>query len=143
MYGYLPTQRRLHRYNVHISNLCPTCRTHIKTDQHFLICGGTDPWEDILFQPIESLCKQYGTMILHNHFCNNTRSFLRGIPTNPALLQTDIGWETIFYGLLSSEWIELHQHTASHHGGTLEFATNLISVILQAVASRWRTDSPS
>ena len=78
-------------------------------------------------------------MILHNHFCDNTRSFLRGIPTNPALLQTDIGWETIFYGLLSSEWIELHQHTASHHGGTLEFATNLISVILQAVASRWRT----
>ena len=138
MYGYLPTQRRLHRYNPHISNLCPLCRTQIETDHHFLICGGSDTWEDTLFVPIETLCRKYKQRIFCSHFLDNTRSFIRGLPTNPALKQSSLGWTTIFYGLLHTEWETIHQQTSSIDDSLLDFLTQLVSIILKAIVDRWK-----
>ena len=107
-------------------------------DHHFLICGGSDAWEESLFKPIASLCKTVGNPILHSHFANNTRLFLRSLPTNPDLQQTSLGWESIFCGLLSTEWEIIHQQRSIQTNTCTNLITKLITILLQAIVARWK-----
>ena len=133
MFGYLPTQRRLARYNQSHSSLCPTCQRETETDLHFLTCGGSTSWKESLFDPLERLCQTSHT---HQHFdttfFTSIRMFLDGrIP--PSSVQSDLGWKAAFSGLLAIEWT-----TTSNTQNGSHFLTKLIKLLLSAVTHRWK-----
>ena len=69
---------------------------------------------------------------------DNAHLFIRGLPTNPALQQLSLGWSTIFYGLLSTEWETIHKQTSSIDNSFLDLSTQIVSIILKAIVARWQ-----
>ena len=137
MFGYLPTQRRLVRYRQAHSPLCPLCNNFDETDIHFLTCGGSASWNDILLSPLELLChKQQACNALTNQLISNTKRFLDNQPTDLAI-QSSIGWSAIFTGLFDQQWITLQQ-TNSPSQTSSQLITKLIKLFLSAVATRWK-----
>ena len=147
VFGFLPTQRRLHRYSECPSPLCPKCKTTPETDYHFLTCGGADSWSEYLFQPLEALQRQHNiTHWVYHTIYNNLRRFLNQTP--PQCLnnwiadayehQTNIGWNACFYGALSPAWSQSqHRAQPTRHAGD-RICTKIVSLLFKAVIRRWQ-----
>ena len=135
IFGFLPTQRRLARYQIRPSPACPICKQHAETDIHFLICGGSQSWKESLFSPIEHICWKYN---LHHSqeriLTSSLSSFLNG-HTPSTSIQTQLGWFATFYGIFSHAWVySIHDDPST--GSTV--LTSIIKTILAAVSTRWK-----
>ena len=146
LYGFLPTQLRLHRYNCHISPKCPMCNSHDETDLHFLECRGTAGWEQYLFDPLERTCRKYhATHWVEHSLRRNIKQLInKHAPTciNPWIQpafenQQLIGWQNIFYGLLSTTWITRQNHGCQHGPNGSKLITEIIKTIFAAILLRW------
>ena len=146
IYGFLPTQRRLHRNGLSTSPRCPVCQTHIETDHHFLTCGTAASWADSLLIPMQKLFHKYNTgHWVANALYNNITRYLNKEtpdPTNawiaPAVqAQSDIGWQTIFYGMISTKWLDYQNRCQPHNPNANHFLSKLIKLILTATINRW------
>ena len=146
IFGFLPTQRRLHRYSECPSPLCPKCKTTTETDYHFLTCGGAGSWTETLFQPLEALARRHNlTPWVHHTISINLKNFLNQMnphcPTAWILTaynqQSTIGWEACFYGITSTEWAKSHDRAqpTCHSGNRI--CTKIISLIFHAIIKRW------
>ena len=136
IFGYLPTQTRLSRYNYSSSNLCPICKQSDETDSHFLICGGSTSWQETLFEPLKLMChKQHAPSTFESHLLTQLKAFLDGTTPDDSV-QSTLGWTAIFYGLFAQQWITIiNQHHQLTNGSSL--ITKTIKIILSSVAARW------
>ena len=133
IFGYLPTQRRLAKYNNCQSATCPQCQQQDETDLHFLICGGSESWQDCLIQPIQRICHQHKPHpVFESLLVTQVQRFLNGEP-NETTPQSELGWQAAFAGFLSQDWIPLTRNT---QGSTT--LTKIIKIILSAIAVRWK-----
>ena len=146
IYGFLPTQRRLHRMGAGNSPLCPRCQQQVETDHHFLICGGPTSWTTDLLSPMELLFHKHHTAKwLESAVRGNIHRFLNSQPpitvhpqNQPAMnSQTTIGWGSIFYGIFSNSWIISHDRHSQQTSRGLTIVSKLIKIIFQAVINRW------
>ena len=145
LYGFLPTQRRLHRTNTSTNSLCPICNHSEETDLHFLLCQGAESWEESLFQPLSTILRKHpATHWVDNALLINLRRFLnQQHPRSPSEWiqpavnsQSILGWELSFRGLFSKSWIH-KQNQAAHHGSRL--LVKIITCILHSIVTRWHT----
>ena len=136
IFGFLPTHQRLARYKLRPSPACPICQQHDETDIHFLVCGGSQSWNESLFSPIEQLCWKY---TLHHSqertLISSLRSFLNGLSPSTSI-QTQLGWFATFYGIFSRAWVH-SIHSDPDIGSTI--LTSIIKTILSAITIRWKT----
>ena len=137
MYGYLPTQRRLARYKISPSDLCPICNRCVETDLHFLTCGGSPSWNESLFNRLEHLCHKHNVHTsFHHKLVSDLRQYLDS-NTPPASLQSDIGWYATFSGLFAQHWIQW-ANTLHHTSNGSFLITQIINIILLAFSDRWK-----
>lgn len=145
MYGFIPTQRRLHRQGTCPSPMCPVCKTHVETDEHFISCGGTTPWETSFFQPMALLHRKHD--VTHWVETGLVRNFKRYIQNqspvqmdpwiNEAIhSQTEIGWDGCFSGLYSKQWIDKHNQATKSQTGSA-FLSKQIQLTMTAIIDRW------
>ena len=146
IYGFLPTQKRLHRYGACPSPLCPQCKHQIETDVHFLNCGGSNTWNEDLFEPLELLFhKLRATHWIQQTLTTNLRHYLDcGTPVSPNQwiqpavdTQTQIGWHLPFYGLLSKKWIEYQNRSCPNHKNGSKLIAAINKLIFTALIRRW------
>ena len=135
MFGYLPTQRRLARYKLTSSPLCPICNQHNETDEHFLTCGGSASWQTHLFSPFEHLSHiQNLPTTLQLHVTAHLTNYLDHHQPSDSP-QSDLGWFAAFTGLFSITWIELFNQYVPNGSALL---AKLIKIVLLAVTDRWK-----
>ena len=146
LYGFLPTQRRLHRYGDCPSPTCPKCLQSNETDHHFLICGGVNDWSKTLFDPLEKLCRKLQathwveTTITLNliHCICHSAPVASNTWIEPAFLsQSRIGWANAFYGIFSTDWITFQNKGPIQNGSKL--ITRIIHTVFTAIIERWNT----
>ena len=138
LFGYLPTQRRLHRYKLSPSDLCPICQLHPETDTHFLTCGGSVSWQIQLFDPLEQffhksqIPQTFGTALVQQ-----MHRYLNRQP--PGLtVQSTIGTKAMFNGLFHQDWIALYNRQSTYPLGHV-IISKIIRIILSAIVQRWRS----
>ena len=146
VFGFLPTQRRLHRYSDCSSPLCPKCRLSPETDHHFLTCGGATSWSEHLFQPLERLHRrQQITPWVFQTITSNLKNYINQTPPScpnqwiaPAYdSQTTIGWSSCFYGLFSPTWARQHNLSKPTRPNGASVLTQIVTIIFQALVHRW------
>ena len=146
IYGFLPTQKRLHRYGTCPSPLCPHCKQQTETNVHFLNCGGSNTWNDDLFEPLELLFhKLKATHWVQQTLTTNLRHYLdRGTPVSfnrwiqPAVdTQTQLGWHLPFYGQLSTKWIDYQNSSCPTNKNGSKLITNINKLLFTALIRRW------
>ena len=145
IYGFLPTQRRLHRAGVCPSPLCPTCRQHTETDVHFLTCGGAISWKEYLLDPLDKLfTQQKAGQWIESGLRNNIKNFMNQqapSTTHPWIQpavdsQTELGWQSLFSGILSNSWVSYqNQCHPSKNGSSL--ICKMIKLIFKSIIQRW------
>ena len=146
VFGFLPTQRRLHRYSDCSSPLCPKCRLSPETDHHFLTCGGATSWSEHLFQPLKRLHRrQQITPWVFQTITSNLKNYINQTPPScpnqwiaPAYdSQTTIGWSSCFYGLFSPTWARQHNLSKPTRPNGASVLTQIVTIIFQALVHRW------
>lgn len=145
MYGFLPTQKRLHRYGNSPDDLCPVCHGHVETDLHFIHCGCAESWTKSLFEPLRHICnKLKATHWVETSIHQNLTQYLNTqdpIYPDPwirmaTLSQTEIGWKNCFYGFYSKQWIANQNAANPNHSGS-RLLVKIIRVTMEAVVTRW------
>ena len=146
IYGFLPTQKRLHRYKACTSPTCPMCESQVETDHHFLLCGGVTSWSDNLFSPLERTCRKHDA----THWVENTitTNLIKHIENRAPIAhnqwiqaafesQTQIGWNNTMYGIFSTAWITHQNDSRPHHPNGSTLLTAIIKTIFSAIIARW------
>ena len=146
IYGFLPTQLRLHRYKSATSPTCPLCQSHPETDNHFLTCGGADSWQDTLFLPLEKICRKHHAThwVEHTITTNLIHTLQRTTPRtqNPWIqpafdTQQQLGWSNALYGIFGKAWIRKQNESRPHNPNGSTFITAVIKTIFVAIVGRW------
>lgn len=143
LYGFLPTQRRLHRNGTSPDDLCPRCSQVPETDAHFLQCQGALSWSQYLFHPLEALCLKMKVTHWFEHAI--TLNLIRYLDNRPPLYphptvttcvtnQHHIGWVNCFFGLFSNQWISAQNRV---HDNGFKCLKSIIHLLLNAVLQRW------
>ena len=144
LYGFLPTQRRLHRYGDCPSPTCPKCQQSNETDHHFLTCGGVNDWSATLFDPLEQLCRKLQashwvettiTLNLIHCICNSPPTATNAWIEPAFSSQSRIGWINAFYGIFSTDWITFQNKGPVQNGSKL--VTRIIHLIFTAIIECW------
>ena len=140
LFGYLPTQRRLARYQLSNSDRCPVCKQHTETDAHFLTCGGSESWKDNLFDPLLRLFHKHHTHhTFESEIISQMRQCLNQQLPSPSV-QSTVGWKAMFTGILHHEWITQYNSSSTSSPSTNGsfVITKIIRIILSAVVTRWK-----
>lgn len=121
-YNHLPTNRRLSKFHLHITNMCPCCNADEELDDHVVWCNSGDRlaakqlWEKDVYHflseqhtpPVVRTAMMLG--FHHWIYRKPIPSLLQYIPTASLELQTaynaqtHIGWNHLVRGRISIHW---------------------------------------
>ena len=133
------------------SSTCPICQQHPETDKHFLTCGGAQGWKEYLLDPIDKLFhKQKAGHWIASGIRTNMILFLNQTSPHhvhpwiqPAIdSQTELGWQSVFYGIFSNLWAPLQNKCHSPANGST-LISKLIKLVFAAIVTRWNNRNNS
>jgi len=152
IHEWLPLQDRYQVHSASSDHSCPSCHSAPETTAHFLSCPHPDRqaiWKELddqllkyfLHHQIESTFHdlfQYGLII--------GRQGTLGFDPRPQLseslhvlhdAQSSLGWQQLYYGRLSPQWVMLHNKSHPDING-LHYFTKYVTLIWQAILRQWK-----